>query len=48
VLLVSPPLRASLSRFLRHHLPQMGVLSNVEIPDERIVRVTAVIGGTAS
>jgi len=48
VLLVSPPLRASLSRFLRHHLPQMGVLSNVEIPDERIVRVTALIGGAAS
>jgi len=47
VLLVSPPLRASLSRFLRHHLPQMGVLSNVEIPDERIVRVTALIGGAA-
>jgi len=45
VLLVSPPLRATLSRFLRHHLPQMGVLSNVEIPDERIVRVTALVGG---
>jgi len=47
VLLVSPPIRASLSRFLRHHLPQLGVLSNVEIPDERIVRVTALIGGAA-
>jgi len=48
VLLVSPPLRAPLARFLRHHLPQMGVLSNAEIPDERIVRVTALIGGGAA
>lgn len=47
VLVVPPVLRASLSRFLRHHLPQMGVLSNVEIPDERILRVTTVIGGSA-
>ncbi len=46
VLLVSPPLRAPLSRFLRHHLPQLGVLSNAEIPDERVVRVTALVGGT--
>jgi flagellar biosynthesis protein FlhA len=47
VLLVSPPLRSPLSRFLRHHVPQLGVMSNVEIPDERIVRVTALIGGMA-
>jgi flagellar biosynthesis protein FlhA len=46
VLLVPPPLRAALSRFLRHHLPQLGVLSNAEIPDERVVRVTALIGGS--
>jgi flagellar biosynthesis protein FlhA len=47
VLVVPPVLRASLSRFLRHHLPQIGVLSNVEIPDERILRITSVIGGSA-
>ncbi|HEY9280472.1 MAG TPA: flagellar biosynthesis protein FlhA [Eoetvoesiella sp.] len=47
VLVVPPVLRASLSRFLRHHLPQIGVLSNVEIPDERILRVTTVIGNKA-
>jgi flagellar biosynthesis protein FlhA len=47
VLVVPPVLRASLSRFLRHHIPQMGVLSNVEIPDERILRVTTVVGGSA-
>jgi len=45
VLVVSPALRAPLSRFLRHHLPQLGVLSNAEIPDERVLRVTALVGG---
>src|SRR3546814_267335 len=48
VLVVPSLLRASLSRFLRHHLPQMGVLSNVEIPDDRMLRVTAVIGASAA
>jgi flagellar biosynthesis protein FlhA len=48
VLVVVPALRVALSRFLRHHLPQLGVLSNVEIPDERILRVTAVIGRSAA
>ncbi|HEY9572235.1 MAG TPA: flagellar biosynthesis protein FlhA [Pusillimonas sp.] len=46
VLVVPPVLRPSLSRFLRHHFPQLGVLSTVEIPDERIFRLTAVIGGS--
>jgi flagellar biosynthesis protein FlhA len=45
VLVVPPVLRSALSRFLRHHFPHMGVLSNFEIPEERILRVTAVIGG---
>lgn len=47
VLVVPGVLRASLSRFLRHHFPQVGVLSNFEIPEERLLRVTAVIGGGA-
>lgn len=47
VLVVPGVLRASLGRFLRHHFPQLGVLSNFEIPEERILRVTAVIGGEA-
>ncbi|MDS1141110.1 flagellar biosynthesis protein FlhA [Pusillimonas sp. SM2304] len=47
VLVVPPVLRPSLSRFLRHHFPQLGVLSNAEIPDERILKITAVIGGSA-
>jgi flagellar biosynthesis protein FlhA len=46
VLVVPPVLRASLSRFLRHHLPHMAVLSSAEIPEERIIRVTAVLGGS--
>ena len=44
VLVVSPVLRVPLSRFLRQHIPQLGVLSTHEIPEERIMRVTAVIG----
>ena len=44
VLVVSPALRVPLSRFLRQHIPQLGVLSTHEIPEERIMRVTAVIG----
>jgi flagellar biosynthesis protein FlhA len=45
VLVVPPVLRASLSRFLRHHIAQIGVLSSAEIPEERMMRITAVIGG---
>jgi flagellar biosynthesis protein FlhA len=45
VLVVPPALRVSLARFLRHHIPQIAVLSNTEIPDERMLRVTATIGG---
>lgn len=45
VLVVPPVLRPILSKFLRHHFPQLGVLSNAEIPDERILRITAIIGG---
>ncbi|OXR49708.1 MULTISPECIES: flagellar biosynthesis protein FlhA [unclassified Pusillimonas] len=48
VLVVPPVLRSSLSRFLRHHFPQLGVLSNFEIPEERILRITSVIGGSPS
>lgn len=44
VLVVSPALRVPLSRFLRQQIPQLGVLSTHEIPEERVMRVTAVIG----
>src|SRR5690606_38528468 len=37
VLVTTPQLRPSLSHFLRHHLPQLAVLSSTEIPDERVM-----------
>ena len=46
VLLVAPPLRAALSRFLRQHLPQLGVLSHTEVPEDRRLRVAVFIGST--
>ena len=48
VLVVPPLLRPSLARFLRPNFPQLGVLSNAELPEERRLRITAVIGGGAS
>ncbi|MGE4335708.1 MAG: FHIPEP family type III secretion protein, partial [Pigmentiphaga sp.] len=45
VLMVQAPLRASLARFLRLHLPHLAVLASSEIPDDRTIRVTAMIGG---
>ncbi len=44
VLVASPALRAPLARFLRHHFPMLGVLSTAEIPEDRILRVTTLIG----
>ncbi|WP_445493867.1 flagellar biosynthesis protein FlhA [Photorhabdus sp. SF281] len=45
VLLVNHALRPLLSRFLRRALPQLVVLSNLEISDNRQIRMTATIGG---
>ncbi len=44
VLLVSPPIRALLSRFLRRVVPDLKVISHAEVPDGRSVRVAAMIG----
>lgn len=44
VLLVSPPIRALLSRFLRRVIPDLKVISHAEVPDGRSVRVAAMIG----
>ena len=46
VLVVPPVLRPTLSRFLRNHFPQIGVLSSMEIPDDRTLKMAAVIGGS--
>jgi len=44
VLLVSAPLRAALSKFLRRAVPQLRVLSHEELPDSKTIRVTSLIG----
>lgn len=44
VLLVTPPLRTMLSRFLRRAFPQLVVLSTLEISNNRTVQMSAVIG----
>ncbi|WP_371324726.1 flagellar biosynthesis protein FlhA [Dechloromonas sp. ZY10] len=45
VLLVPPSLRLLLSRFLRRSVPQLKVLAHTEIPENRIIKVTSIIGG---
>ena len=47
VLLVSAPLRAALSKFLRRAVPNLRVLSHDELPDSKTIRVTSLIGGSA-
>jgi flagellar biosynthesis protein FlhA len=44
VLVVAPTLRPLLARFLRRRLSQLAVLSQAEIPDERGLRVTTLVG----
>lgn len=47
VLLVPATLRPLMARFLRRTLPQLKVLSHAEVPDNRNIRITAMIGGAA-
>lgn len=47
VLMVPAPLRTLLARFLRRAAPQLKVLSHAEIPDNRVIKVVAVLGGRA-
>ncbi|BDH45414.1 flagellar biosynthesis protein FlhA [Salmonella enterica subsp. enterica serovar Choleraesuis] len=44
VLLVNHALRPLLARFLRRSLPQLVVLSNLELTDNRTLRMTSVVG----
>ncbi len=44
VLVVQHPLRLLLARFLRRSLPQLVVLSQAEVPDQRLIRVTCTMG----
>ncbi|OQA32984.1 MAG: Flagellar biosynthesis protein FlhA [Betaproteobacteria bacterium ADurb.Bin341] len=45
VLLVPANLRLLLSRFLRRSIPSLRVLAHNEIPENRILKVTSIIGG---
>ncbi|MEC5396594.1 flagellar biosynthesis protein FlhA [Uliginosibacterium sp. H1] len=45
VLLVPNNLRWLLARFLRRAVPSMKVIAHAEVPESRMIRVTAVIGG---
>ena len=47
VLLVPAALRPLLSRFLRRAVPQLRVLSQLEIPDSKSIRVMSIVGGKA-
>ena len=47
VLVVQHRLRALLARFLRRRLRHLVVLSLAEIPDDRMLRVTSLIGGNS-
>jgi flagellar biosynthesis protein FlhA len=45
VLLVPASLRLLLAKFLRRSIPQLKVLSHNEVPENRIIKVTSIIGG---
>jgi flagellar biosynthesis protein FlhA len=45
VLLVSGNLRLLLSRFLRRGISQLKVLAHSEVPENKIIKVTSIIGG---
>ncbi len=47
VLLVSANLRSLLSRFLRRGISQLKVLAHAEVPENKIIKVTSIIGGKA-
>jgi flagellar biosynthesis protein FlhA len=48
ILLVAAPIRTWMSKFVRHSVPGMNVLSYNEIPDNRHIRVVATIGKQGS
>ena len=45
VLLVPGNLRVLLSRFLRRSIPQLKVLAHGEVPENRLIKLTSIIGG---
>ena len=47
VLLVPAPLRWLLARFLRRSVPALKVVANSEVPENRMIRVTGMVGAAA-
>lgn len=47
VLIISSPLRPFMSKFVRHAIPGLSVLSFNEIPDNKQIKIVANIGGNA-
>jgi len=47
VLVVSPVIRRSLSKLIRHHIDDMIVIGFTEIPDTRKIELIATISGEA-
>ncbi len=48
ILIVPPVLRLLFSKFLRRSIPQLKVLSYNEIPEDKVIKVTSIIGGGKS
>ncbi len=44
VLLISPPLRELLARFVKHTIPGLHVLSYSEVPDDKQLKIVATVG----
>jgi len=38
-------LRPALARYFRNPFPQLAVLANSEIPDDRVIKVSQLVGG---
>jgi len=48
VLLVAPPIRELLARFIKHTIPGLHVLSYNEIPDDKQLKIVATVGNQAN
>ena len=44
VLLIAPPIRELLARFIKHSIPGLNVLSYNEIPDDKQLKIVATVG----
>ncbi len=47
VLLIAPPLRELMARFVKHSIPGLHVLSYNEIPDDKQLKIVATVGNQA-